>query len=121
MEVIATPLEMCEGIYFFTFQQDVLVRPSNLCHYNTQKVVSLKHHLFSLIMSKIKYGYIFYVLSICCVVLLLGFILLKEYINNNLFGDNQIINRTEFRDKNNYNIEINYPKLRNRKMADQKG
>ena len=55
MEVIATPLEMCEGIYFFTFQQDVLVRPSNLCHYNTQKVVSLKHHLFSLIMSKIKY------------------------------------------------------------------
>ena len=70
-------------------------------------------------MSKIKYGYIFYVLSICCVVLLLGFILLKEYINNNLFGDNQIINRTEFRDKNNYNIEINYPKLRNRKINKQ--
>ena len=56
MEVIATPLEKCERVYFSTsFQQDVLVRPSNLCHYNTQNVASIKHHhLFSLIMNKIK-------------------------------------------------------------------
>ena len=56
MEVIATPLEKCERVCFPTsFQQDVLVRPSNLCHYNTQNVASIKHHrLFSLIMNKIK-------------------------------------------------------------------
>lgn len=45
-----------KDLFLHIFQQDVLVRPSNLFHHNTQNVVSLKHHhLFSFIMSKIKY------------------------------------------------------------------
>ena len=70
-------------------------------------------------MSKIKYDYIFYVLGVCLVVLLLTLILVKENINNKLFGDSLIINRTEFIDRNNYNIQINYPKLKNSKINKQ--
>lgn len=71
------------------------------------------------IMSKIKYDYIFYVLGVCLVVFLLTLILVKENINNELFGDSLIINRTEFIDRNNYNIQINYPKLKNSKINKQ--
>lgn len=70
-------------------------------------------------MSKIKYDYIFYVFGVCLVVLLLVVTLVKENINNELFGDNLIINRTEFIERNNYNIQINYPKLKNSKINKQ--
>jgi hypothetical protein len=70
-------------------------------------------------MSKIKYDYIFYVLGVCLVVLLLTLILVKENINNELFGASLIISRTEFIDRNNYNIQINYPKLKNSKINKQ--
>ena len=71
------------------------------------------------IMSKIKYDYIFYFFGVCLVVLLLVVTLVKENINNELFGDNLIINRTEFIERNNYNIQINYPKLKNSKINKQ--
>lgn len=70
-------------------------------------------------MSKIKYDYIFYFFGVCLVVLLLVVTLVKENINNELFGDNLIINRTEFIERNNYNIQINYPKLKNSKINKQ--
>lgn len=67
-------------------------------------------------MNKLKYDYIIYIIGVCCVILLLGTSLVIDYLNDNVFDDVPIINKSEYRYKNNYTIQINYPKVENRSI-----
>lgn len=64
-------------------------------------------------MKKLKKDYIVYVIGVCCVMLLFGSSLIFELVSYSVFEENTIINKTYYVDKKNYNIQINYPYLRN--------
>ena len=64
-------------------------------------------------MERLKKDYIVYVIGGCCVILLFGSSLIFELISYSVFDENTIVNKTYYLDKKNYNIQINYPYLRN--------
>ncbi len=64
-------------------------------------------------MERLKKDYIVYVIGVCCVILLFGSSLIFELISYSVFDENTIVNKTYYLDKKNYNIQINYPYLRN--------
>lgn len=64
-------------------------------------------------MEKLKKDYIVYVIGVCCVILLFGSSLIFEVISYSKFEESTIINKTYYVEKKNYNIQINYPYLRN--------
>ena len=64
-------------------------------------------------MERLKKDYIVYVIGVCCVILLFGSSLIFELISYSVFEENTIVNKTYYLDKRNYNIQINYPYLRN--------